>query len=102
MERTEDCENVVSRDPQDTVGKEDKAPWDTQNAAQSKHDHDVPAVPVHIYTSCIGLLVTDEQGRYDDEGRKSKQENQSVAAYVYNPVNSTVCYPAPTNTLDEW
>lgn len=102
MERTEDCENVVSRDPQDTVCEEDKAPWDTQEAAQSKHDHDIPAVPVDVVTAWVGFLVTDEQCRYDDESGKGKQENQRIAAYVYHPVDGTVGYPAPSNTSDVW
>lgn len=98
MEGTEDWEDVVSRDPQDTVGEEDEAPWDAQNAAQSKHDHDARAVPLDIVTACVGFLVTDEQREYDDESRESEEENQCVAANVYHPVDDAVGYPAPSNT----
>lgn len=98
MERAEDCENVISRDPQDTVGEEDKSPWDAQNGAQSKDDHDAFAVSVDILVAWIGFLVTGEHGQHDDEGGKSKQEDQRIAAYVHDPVDGTVCYPAPRNT----
>lgn len=42
--------------------------------------------------------MTGEHGQYDDEGGKSKQEDQRIAAYVHDPVDGTVCYPAPRNT----
>lgn len=99
MERAEDCENVISRDAQDTVGEEDKSPRDAQNGAQSEDDHNAFAISVDILAARIGFLVTGEHGQYDDEGGKSEQEDQRIAAYVHDPVDGIVCYPAPTNTL---
>lgn len=93
LKRTEDCENVVGGNLQDTVGEEDKTPCDTQSAAQSKDNYDSCASEC---TAHFGSAVTEELGRYDDEDSNGKQENQCIVAYVYNPVDNIVCYPAPT------
>lgn len=77
------------------MGEEDKTPCDTQSAAQSKDNYDACAIPVNACTARFGSPVTEELGRYDDEGNKGKQENQCIVACVYNPVDNIVCYPAP-------
>lgn len=38
LEGIEDCENVVGRDAEGTIGKEGKTPRDAQQATQAQND----------------------------------------------------------------
>lgn len=97
LKRIEDCENVVGWDLEDPIGKEGKAPRDTQHAAQSQDGDNTSAFSVNLYSATFVSFDTNEPGHYDDEGSEGKEEDQRVVAYVDNVVDVNVCYPAPWN-----
>lgn len=98
LERIEGCENIVGRDLEGTVCKEGKSPCDTQNATQSEDGYNIFATSAGVANVvCSGSLKTKEPGQYDDEGRKSEEEDHRIVGYVDNVVDVPVCYPAPWN-----
>lgn len=98
LERIEDGEDVIGRDPEDTVGEEGETPRDTQHAAQSQDDYNAFATSANLRVGSVGPLETEEPGQYDDESGEGEEEDQRVVAHVDNVVDLTVRYPAPSNT----
>lgn len=91
MERTEKCENVEGRNPQDIAGEEHKAPRDTQDATQSRDHCDVSA---GFCIACVGSPETAEPANHRDEGSEGEEEDQRIVAYVDDVVDVTVGDPA--------
>lgn len=58
LERIEDSENVVGRNPEDTMAEEDKTPRDTQHGTQSHDDDNAFATSVSLCIGCLMSLLT--------------------------------------------
>lgn len=100
LERIQDSENVVGRDPEGTVGEEGETPGDPHRATQSQDDSDALFIHAHFcgdFLVCCSL-ETNEVGQYDDEGGEGEDEDQRVVTYVDNVVRGVVRYPAAENT----
>lgn len=97
LKRIEDRENVVGRDPKDTVGEEGETPREAQQATQSHDGHDAGAALVDLCGVGLNPLETVEPGQDEDEAGEGEDEDQRIVAYVDNVLRVPVRYPAPWN-----